>query len=191
MGGHSYDWLVIDNLCNCNQVRCRERLLDCIGNSPLLGEDDFQLVQFIVSNCQMHCSSSNHHSPYQNGHHHPSNRHTIFFLIAFLVGLIAIASTLLPVQYILVLSILAILTGGVPLTVRWRMKVAVEQRLDKLMDTLQTYLREFETLLSLVTQTTRIIRETEIIAHGFSRYGNQWLYCIQKKNVVRSNLLEM
>ena len=151
-----------------NQVRYRDQLLDCIGNSPLLTEDDFHLVQFIVSN-QTHRSSTKHHSQRQSGHHLPRNRHTILFLTAFLVGLIAIAAALLPIQYILVLSILATLTGGVPLTIRWRMKLAVEQRLEKSVDSLQNYLREFEMLLSLVTQTTRVIRETEIIAHGFSR----------------------
>lgn len=148
--------------------------MDCIGNSPLLTEDDFQLIQFVASkDFQTHRSSTKHHSQYQNNHHHhPSNRHKILFLTAFLVGLVAIATALLPIQYILVLGTLAILTGGVPLTVRWRMKLSVEQRLEKSVDILQTYLREFEALLSLVTQTTRLIRETEIISHGFSRYGN-------------------
>ena len=146
--------------------------MDCIGNSPLLTEDDFQLVQFIVTNCQTHRSLTTPHAQWQNYMYHcrhPRNRHTVVFFLAFFVGLMAIAAATIPIQYSLVLTTLAILMGGVPLVIRWRMNVAVEQRLEKSVNTLQTYLREFEALLSLVTQTTRQIRETEIIAHGFSR----------------------
>ena len=144
--------------------------MDCIGNSPLLTEDDFQLVQFIVTNCQTHCSLTTPHAQWQNYHYrHPRNRHTVVFFLAFLVGLTAIAAATVPIQYSFVLTTLVIVMGGVPLAIRWRMKLAVEQRLEKSVNTLQTYLREFETLLSLVTQSIRLIRETEIIAHGFSR----------------------
>ena len=148
----------------------REKILNCIANSPLLTEDDFQLVQFIISN-QTHPSTTDHHSP--NSHLHPKNRHIILFLTALLASLIAIATVLLPTQYILlVLITLAVLTGA-PVTLRWRMKVALNQRLERSVDNLSTYLSDFETLLSLVTQTTRLIRETEIIAHGFSRYDKK------------------
>ena len=150
--------------------------MDCIANSLLLTEDDFQLVQFIISN-QTHPSTAKHHSPPdKNSHLHPmaKNRHIVLFLTALVASLVAIATALLPTQCILlVLITLAVLTGA-PVTLRWRMKVALEQRLERSVDSLSTYLSDFETLLSLVTQTTRLIRETEIIAHGFSRYGSQY-----------------
>ena len=149
--------------------------MDCIANSPLLTEDDFQLVQFIVSN-QTHYSTAKHHSqPHKNSRLHSKNNHIILFLTSLLVSLIAMATVLLPIQYIfLVLSTLATLTG-VPLTLKWRMKLVLEQRLEKSVDSLSTYLSDFEMLLSLVSQTTRLIRETEIIAHGFSRYEKKLL----------------
>ena len=153
----------------------REKILDCIANSPLLTEDDFQLVQFIVSN-QTHPLTAKHHSPpHKNSHlHYLKIRHIILFLTALIASLVAIATALLPTQYILlVLSMLAVLTGA-PLTLRWRMKLALNQRLERSVDSLSSYLSDFETLLSLVTQTTRLIRETEIIAHGFSRYDKKF-----------------
>lgn len=150
-----------------NEVRHRDKLLDSISNSPLLTEDDFQLVQYIMS-YQTQLSSTKH-SQHHNSHLHPSYKHTVFFLTALLVGITAAATALLPIQFIFVLSILAIVIGGIPLTLRWRMKLAVEQSLGKSMECLEMYLREFEMLLSLVSQTTKLIRETEIISHGFTR----------------------
>ena len=151
----------------CYQVKYRDKLLDCISNSPLLTEDDFQLVQFIVSNQTQY--STTEHSQCQSSDHHPSNRHTTFFWTTFLAGTILAISALFPILFIAVLSILTTAIGGVVLT-RWWMRLVVEQRIDKSVEFVQTYLRDFETLLSLVTQTTRLIRETEIIIHGFSRY---------------------
>ena len=52
---------------------------------------------------------------------------------------------------------------------RWRVKLGIEQRQAKAVARVKMYLEDFESLLSLITQTTRLIRETEIISHGFSR----------------------
>ena len=52
---------------------------------------------------------------------------------------------------------------------RWRVMLGIEQRQNKAVARVKTYLEDFESLLSLITQTTRLIRETEIISHGFSR----------------------
>ena len=161
----------------------RAKLLDSIVDSPLLTEDDFQLVHFIASNHLHHSHLIGEHSQRETSHHHATNRHAVFLLATILVGVSATAVVLLPVQYILTLIVLATVVGGVPLAMLWWRQVAFEQRLGKSVRCLLAYLKEFEVLLSLVTQTTRLIRETEIISHGFSRYMSHDVYPYTCNNV--------
>lgn len=161
-------------LLYCIQVKYRSELLDCISNSPLLTEDDFQLVQFIFSNSQKHCSTEQTHQlPQKFSQNHKQSISLVTILVGIVIATTAMLSPLsifLTVVSTFVVAIVTIVGVIVGVTVaRWQMKVVAERRLGKTIAGVKTYLREFESLLSLITQTTRIIRETEIVSHGFSR----------------------
>lgn len=154
-------------------MKFRDEFLECLRDSPLLTEEDFQLIDFVISN-QRHPSlptEHSHHGTQASSWHDPSG-HTVFFLVTLITGIICAIATLF-LGPIIVLSLLVVATVGV-LVARWWLKATAGHRLARSVSHLQTYIREFETLLSLVTQTTRLIRETEIISHGFTRYLNEY-----------------
>ena len=43
-------------------------------------------------------------------------------------------------------------------------------KMQKAVSDLSMYNSKFESLLALLTQTIRLIQETEIVSHGYSRY---------------------
>ena len=71
---------------------------------------------------------------------------------------------------VVILLVLLVVVVVVALVTRWQTKMVVDKRLARAVEGVQTYLEDFEALLSLVSQTTRLVRETEIISHGFNRY---------------------
>ena len=157
-------------LLYCIQVKYRGELLDCISNSPLLTEDDFQLVQFIFSNSRKHCSTEQtHRLPQKFSQNHKRSISMVTILMGIVIATSAMLSPLSIFLTVVNTFVVAIVTIVGVAVARRQMKVVAERRLGKTIAGVKTYLCEFESLLSLITQTTRIIRETEIVSHGFSR----------------------
>ena len=97
-------------------------------------------------------------------------------MLGILIGVVVeIPVILLPVVSRSVIAIAVLTLCGV-MFVRWRWNIRSKKRLHQAVASVKEYVREFEALLSLVNQTTRLIRETEIISHGFSRYMLVYVY---------------
>ena len=163
------------------QVKHRGDLLDYISSSPLLTEDDFNLLQFIIS----HHHVDNQHSQAKLPHTQQQlkltrnsyqylNQRTLSLATLLTSIIFAIASMILlifPLSVTILIVFLAVAVVAIVglVVARWRVKLGANQRHARAVASVKTYIEDFETLLSLLTQTTRLVRETEIISHGFSR----------------------
>ena len=79
------------------------------------------------------------------------------------------AAVLLSVKVIISACAVAMAMVGGVLVARWWQRMKSEEKLSGAVLRVRTYLREFESLLSLINQTARLVRETEIVSHGYSR----------------------
>ena len=140
------------------QADIKEKVVTHIKNSPLLTEEDFQLL---------HISFTNNSSQQLQSKILQTNKNsTMFYVLLSSIGTAFIsAGLMLSPLLLLAVAIVAMFVILLARVVRSRNLSEMTESFNDL----ASYTTHFDTLLSLLSQSIRVIQETEILAQGFSR----------------------